>query len=74
MALINCPECDKKVSDRAQSCPDCGCPIAEGNREPIKIVHEQDSSFEKGFGENIGSGFAQLVIVFIVLAVLVKGC
>ncbi len=29
MALIPCPECDKKVSDRARSCPQCGFPVAE---------------------------------------------
>ena len=28
MALINCPECGKQVSDKAVSCPNCGCPIA----------------------------------------------
>lgn len=28
MALINCPECDKEISDKALSCPNCGCPIA----------------------------------------------
>lgn len=27
--LINCPECDQKVSDRAPACPGCGFPIAE---------------------------------------------
>lgn len=27
MALINCPECSKQVSDRASSCPVCGHPI-----------------------------------------------
>ncbi len=27
MALINCPECGKQVSDLAVSCPGCGCPI-----------------------------------------------
>lgn len=29
MALINCPECGKKISDKAASCPDCGCPARE---------------------------------------------
>lgn len=28
MALINCPECGKQVSDQAGACPNCGCPIA----------------------------------------------
>lgn len=28
MALIQCPECEGKVSDRAQACPHCGFPIS----------------------------------------------
>ena len=27
MALIKCSECGKKISDKAKSCPNCGCPI-----------------------------------------------
>lgn len=27
MALIKCPECGKELSNRASSCPNCGCPI-----------------------------------------------
>ena len=27
MALINCPECNKQISDKAKSCPNCGSPI-----------------------------------------------
>lgn len=26
MALVNCTECGKEVSDKAVSCPHCGCP------------------------------------------------
>jgi len=28
MALINCPECSKQVSDKALTCPNCGVGIA----------------------------------------------
>ena len=28
MALISCPDCEKEVSDRAPTCPNCGAPIA----------------------------------------------
>ncbi len=28
MAMIKCPECGKEVSDKANSCPNCGMPIA----------------------------------------------
>lgn len=27
MALINCRECGRQISDQAQSCPGCGCPV-----------------------------------------------
>lgn len=27
MALINCPECNKEISDKAGSCPNCGLPL-----------------------------------------------
>lgn len=27
MALINCPECGKEVSDKATTCPNCGTPL-----------------------------------------------
>lgn len=27
--LIACPDCERKVSDRAKACPDCGLPVAE---------------------------------------------
>lgn len=29
MALINCPECGRQVSDSATQCPTCGYPIAK---------------------------------------------
>ena len=28
MALVNCPECNKEISDKATACPNCGNPIA----------------------------------------------
>lgn len=40
MALINCPECDKQISDKAKACPNCGFPIEEMNKPnelPLQI-------------------------------------
>lgn len=34
MAMINCPECGKEISDKAATCPNCGCPI--GNPTPMR--------------------------------------
>ena len=36
MALINCPECGKEVSDKAAVCIHCGAPLNERNGD-IKI-------------------------------------
>ena len=33
MALINCPECNKTISDKATNCPNCGFPLKTGNNE-----------------------------------------
>ena len=30
MALINCTECGKEISDKAAACPNCGAPISNG--------------------------------------------
>jgi hypothetical protein len=27
VALINCPDCKRQISDEAKSCVSCGCPI-----------------------------------------------
>lgn len=36
MALIMCPECGQKISDKAEKCPRCGYPIAPVEKEVIK--------------------------------------
>ena len=33
MALIKCPECEKQISDKASSCPECGF--------PLKVTYEE---------------------------------
>src|SRR5215472_9280285 len=32
MALISCPECHSRVSDRAASCPKCGYPLGQAQQ------------------------------------------
>jgi hypothetical protein len=38
MALINCPECEKEISDKTQACPHCGFPIPEQKQQDAKMV------------------------------------
>lgn len=35
MALIECIECGKEISDKAISCPNCGCPVEKSPNEEI---------------------------------------
>ncbi len=46
MALINCIDCGKAVSDKAKICPNCGCPI-ECSLEAIQQPAEQDAVQEQ---------------------------
>ena len=47
MALIKCSECGHEISDRALSCPNCGCPIdkedeiQDNNLVEVKILKEK---------------------------------
>jgi len=47
MALINCPECNKEISDKAAACIGCGCPITlnqnMNNAPPFKTASEPGS-------------------------------
>ncbi len=36
MSLIKCPECGRMVSDKAASCPGCGCPIKKNIFTEVK--------------------------------------
>ena len=59
MALIKCPECDKKVSDKAESCPHCGYSF----KRKIEINDEKLKEL-KGKWNN-----KYLIIILIVLVI-----
>lgn len=46
MALVKCTECDKEFSDRALSCPNCGCPIdqVDLNTSDVIIAENQNDT------------------------------
>ncbi len=43
MALVKCPECGKKISSKASSCPGCGCPQREPSIKKNKVGKTCDS-------------------------------
>lgn len=46
MALINCPECGKEISDKALSCPNCGVPI--NMRTAIPVLFKRPRALTNG--------------------------
>ena len=66
MALINCPECGKQISDKAAACIHCGCPLgheataASKPIEPIEKIKEPASAEDS---ENKKSLLAGLIIL-----------
>ena len=63
MALINCTECNKRISDQAENCPSCGLPI--NPNQPLK---------QKGEGcflQTLNIGCLMLLVVFAILVILV---
>lgn len=51
MALICCPECQKEISCKTQSCPYCGCPINVYNKWNLEYYKSLD--FARGVKWNL---------------------
>ena len=39
MALVDCPECNREVSDKAACCPSCGYPIQQSLSDPKEVAN-----------------------------------
>ena len=65
MAMIKCKECGYEYSDKADSCPKCGCPIRD-SREFGK-VYESTSSERSKEEKKTGLAIASMVLGIISL-------
>ncbi len=69
MALINCPECNKEISDRVQACPNCGFPLSENE----EIVPQESQKVELT-GVKIKNKKTKtillIVLIFVVLGII----
>lgn len=81
MSLISCPECGKEVSDKAQSCPNCGCPL-HGTQEMNAEMHragtagmplnqQQSASQVKPKKKGRGCLIAVLIVAFFMICGIV---
>ena len=46
MAMIKCTECGHTVSDKANACPECGCPVSE----ILKEIHKKTTQYRNSDG------------------------
>lgn len=73
MALINCPQCGKSISDKAVKCPHCGVTFNKENTHSIPqdsnptVVDEQN----KGLSDNSGKAFFVTFYIAIIMLGLV---
>ena len=71
MALINCPECQREISDKVDNCPHCGYPFEKNNfpntgNNEIKKVGKKSSKIKKIIIGSIVTIVSIVVIIFIV--------
>ncbi len=66
MALINCIECNRTVSDQAEACPNCGAPIARRGAE-ILVAPQPATSRSVDFWLGLGIFLFPLVFVWFLL-------
>lgn len=72
MSIINCHECGKEISDQAEKCPNCGCPIHTTN------AMNQSNSVKSKEGKVSGLSIAALIfsilgctfIIGVILAII----
>lgn len=63
MAMINCRECGKEVSDLAEKCPHCGYPLKQNTQQN----YEQSIVAQQGNVKNKNSALGILALVFSII-------
>ena len=63
MALINCPECSKNISDQATSCPNCGHPIKNNESQRVKTSEDSVLTRNRGCADIILFAFLGIILI-----------
>lgn len=76
MALINCPECGREISDKANACIHCGCPIKQLEKNEFittcneETVNDIESYSKKSNKKRIKPWIIVLIIIGVIIATL----
>ena len=70
MALIQCPECGKEISDKVKACPFCGYPMEEdaGAPQPVAVTSISIQSDPAKRKKLITGVIAAVVVIIIAIA------
>jgi len=72
MALINCPECSKSISDQSAACPSCGFPTARAVPPTLQQADlTNNNSLENRRQRQKNSGCSGATIFLIIIIVLI---
>lgn len=70
MALRNCPDCGKQISDRAAACPNCGAPpVADESATTPQLVQQVVTPTESAKLEGVVIGTASGCLTSVLLFV-----
>ena len=69
MALIDCGECGKSISDMASSCPNCGIDIQQVVQKPVQTKPTVGKSTNNGCGFIIF-----MIIVLLIVSAFMRSC
>jgi uncharacterized membrane protein YvbJ len=71
MALTSCPECGKKVSEKAPRCPHCGYPIATGEQAPTATATGKHQPESRGWFRKVFGGWWTIILCILTLAIAI---
>lgn len=63
MAMIQCPECGRAISDKAEACPGCGCPVQPRSQDNF-------ATRNRGCGDILVGGCGAAMIIALVFLLL----
>lgn len=66
MAIIQCPECTKQISDQAVSCPHCGAPRAAATVDASQGVVTTQATGKSQKGWQVAGVLAMIVGVIMI--------
>ena len=84
MALIKCSECGKEISDKADKCPNCGCPVNENvsysgtyidtNNNATNINTSNNKKSKKTFNTEINAKKKDSTLSIFAIVLSLFGC